>query len=56
MKKLLYDIKPIEYKKSTTVHDSVDRYQNQLKTYKSKPLGDGPPTIIENGSYECRAG
>jgi actin-related protein len=28
MKKLLFNIKPIEYKRSTSVQESLDRYQN----------------------------
>ena len=36
MKKLLFDIKPIEYKKSVSVQDSVERYTPLLKPYKSK--------------------
>ncbi len=56
MKKLLFDIKPIEYKRSTSVQDSIDKYGGQLKQFKSKSLGDRPSIIIDNGSYECRAG
>lgn len=56
MKKLLFDIKPIEYKKSVSVQDSVDRYTPLLKPYKSKSIEDRPTIVIDNGSYECRAG
>ena len=56
MKKLLFDIKPIEYKKSVSVQDSVERYNPLLKPYKSKQIGDRPTIVIDNGSYECRAG
>ncbi len=56
MKKLLFDIKPLEYKRSTSVQDSTDRYGTKLKQYKSVQLGERPSIIIDNGSYECRAG
>ena len=56
MKKLIFEIQPQEYKKSPSVQESVDRYGQQLKHYKTKTLGDRPSIIIDNGSYECRAG
>lgn len=56
MKKLLFDIKPIEYKRSPSVQDSLDKFGPTLKQYKSKLLGERPSIIIDNGSYECRAG
>ncbi len=56
MKKLLFDIKSIEYGKSASVQDSLDRYQHQLKQFKSRSLGDRPTIVIDNGSYEARAG
>jgi len=36
MKKVLSDLKPIEYKKSVSVQDSLERYTPLLKPYKSK--------------------
>jgi len=36
MKKLLYEIKPIEYKKSVSVQETTERYASLLKPYKSK--------------------
>ena len=56
MKKLLFDIKPLEYKRSPSVQESVDKYGASLKPYKVKPLGERPSIIIDNGSYEARAG
>ncbi len=56
MKRLLFDIKNQEIGKSTSVQEAKDRYQNKLKQYKSKALGERPTIVIDNGSYECRAG
>ena len=56
MKKHLFEIKPIEYKKSVSVQETTDRYAPLLKPYKSKQIGDRPSIVIDNGSYECRAG
>ena len=54
--KKIFEIKPIEYKHSTSVREAADRYATQLKQFKSKTLSDRPCIIIDNGSYECRAG
>ncbi|CDW79283.1 actin-related protein 5 [Stylonychia lemnae] len=56
MKKLLFDIQQQQLGKSTSVQESRDRYQNNLRQYKSRALNERPTIIIDNGSYECRAG
>jgi actin-related protein 5 len=54
--KKIYEIKPYEYKHSLSVEDSIDKFGAQLKQFKAKQLADRPCIIIDNGSYECRAG
>ena len=56
MKKLLFDIKPVELNHSSSVQESLDRFSNKLKQYKQKSLNERPCIVIDNGSYECRAG
>ena len=56
MKKLLFDIKPLDQKRSPSVQDSLDKFGAKLKSFKAKPLGERPCIIIDNGSYEARAG
>ena len=62
VKKVIFDINGVEqaiqakYKKSKTAQQTTDHFNAKLSQLKSKPLTDKPFIVIDNGSYECRAG
>lgn len=56
MKKLIFNLEGIEPSKSCSVKDSTNKYKKKLSTCSNMSLKDKPTIIIDNGSYECKAG
>jgi hypothetical protein len=62
MLKVIFDINGMErsihasIKKSWTAQETTDHFQPLLSKYKTKKLHDRPFIVIDNGSYEARAG
>ena len=56
MIKKIFDLKPIQQSKSVSVKEANDVYGPQLAPFYTKSVQDRPTIIIDNGSFECRAG
>ena len=56
MKKKIFDLQPPQHPRSVSVKEATDTYTPLLAPFKSKSIQDRPTIIIDNGSYECRAG
>jgi hypothetical protein len=56
MKRLIYDLRNTELVKSVSVAESNERFGPTLKPFKQKQIGERPTIVIDNGSYEAKAG
>ena len=56
MKKKIFDLEGPSQTKSVSVKEATDFYGPLLAPFKSKSVTERPSIIIDNGSYECRAG
>ena len=56
MIKKIFELEPLQARKSISVKEANDIYIPQLAPFTSKSIQDRPSIIIDNGSYECRAG
>ena len=53
---MIFDLQPSELGHSTSVQDAYHKYNSTLKPFAFKNIYEKPSIIIDNGSYECRAG
>lgn len=56
MKKKIFELQPSEPSKSVSVKEANDFFTSRLSPFKARPIQERPAIIIDNGSYECRAG
>ena len=56
MKKKIFDLKGFDSEKPVSMKQSTDHFSSQLNKFKTKSIQDRPVIVIDNGSYECRAG
>lgn len=56
MIKKIFELSPAENKRSVSVKEATDYFVPRLAPYKTKSIQDRPTIIIDNGSFECRAG
>ena len=56
MKRKIFDLDQSEQGGSVSVREATDFFTERLAPFKSKPTHERPTIVIDNGSYECRAG
>lgn len=56
MKKKIFDLQSPDQGGSVPVREASDFFLARLAPFKSKPTQERPTIVIDNGSFECRAG
>ena len=52
----VFELEGTEYADPPKLIDSIDKYKESLMKYQSVEPDERPVIIIDNGSYNCRAG